>query len=247
VNVVDCPRNVVTELTLGVIVKVGATTVTSMLAVVVAAPLAPFTGTLYVPEAVLPATATVAVAVAPGLTVEGLKVILTPAGAVAVSATAAVYPVAAPTVMLKVVDCPWNIVADEVEGVNVSAGEAIVIASFSAFECVPVFPVITTVPLPMLAVLAAVTVTVVDDPVARLEGLKLKVTPAGADAVRATVPLKPFIPATESVNVVFAPGNSVIEGVEGFKARLGCAPVPDAGHSFARSSASTEPSPVARL
>ena len=76
----------------------------------------------------------------------------------------------------------------------------------------------------------AVTATVVADPVVRLEGLKLTVTPLGAVAVSVTVPLKPFIPTADSVKDVFAPGNRLIDGIDGFRARVGCTLWPDAGH-----------------
>jgi hypothetical protein len=88
VNIVDCPRKMLSEVALGVMVSVGATTVLLTVAVSAALALEPFT--LIVPDPAVAVAAAVAVAVAvdPGLTLAGLKVTLTPLGAVAVRATA---------------------------------------------------------------------------------------------------------------------------------------------------------------
>jgi hypothetical protein len=119
----------VSEETLGVTVSAGSVTVRPSVAVAVAAPLMAFTVIVPVPAAAEAVVVTVAVALAPGLTLAGLKLTVTPAGAVAEGVTAFAKPLAAPTATVKVVDWPWNVDTEEEPGVTVSAGEAMVIAS----------------------------------------------------------------------------------------------------------------------
>jgi len=84
-------------------VSVGATTVTLSLAVAEAEPLAALTVIVPVPAAAAVDAVTVAVAFAPGFTLAGLKLTVTPAGAVAESVIAFVNPLVAPTATVKVV------------------------------------------------------------------------------------------------------------------------------------------------
>jgi hypothetical protein len=72
--------------------------------VAVAAPLTAFTVIAPVPAAAVVDAVTVAVALAPGFTLAGLKLTVTPVGAVADSVTAFVKPLVAPTATVKVVD-----------------------------------------------------------------------------------------------------------------------------------------------
>jgi hypothetical protein len=97
---------VLTELGPGVRVNVGATTVTPSLAVAVAEPLAAFTEIVPLPAAAVVEAETVAVALEPGLTLAGLKLTVTPVGAVADNVIAFVYPLVAPTATVNVVVCP---------------------------------------------------------------------------------------------------------------------------------------------
>ena len=90
VNVVDWPWKVLTELVLGETVNVGATTVIPSLAVAIDEPLVPLTVMLPVPAAAVVDAVTVAVALAPGFTLVGLKLTVTPVGAVADRTTALV-------------------------------------------------------------------------------------------------------------------------------------------------------------
>jgi hypothetical protein len=103
------PWKAVSDETLGVTVSVGSVTVNPSLAVAVAAPLVAFTVMAPVPAAADVVVVTVAVALDPGLTLAGLKLTVTPVGAVADSVTALPKPLAAPTATLKVVDWPWNV------------------------------------------------------------------------------------------------------------------------------------------
>jgi len=84
-------------------VSVGAITVTPSLAVAEVEPLAAFTAIVPVPAAAVVDAVTVAVALAPGFTLAGLKLTVTPVGAVAESVIAFVNPLVAPTATVKVV------------------------------------------------------------------------------------------------------------------------------------------------
>ena len=119
------------ELTPGVTVSVGATTVTPSLAVAVAEPLAALTAIVPVPAAAVADAVTVAVALAPGFTLAGLKLTVTPVGAVAERVIALAKPLAAPTVTLKDVDCPWKVLTEPTLGVTVNAGAWMVIGSLT--------------------------------------------------------------------------------------------------------------------
>jgi hypothetical protein len=94
---------VLAELTPGVTVSVGAITVTPSLAVAVDEPLRPLTTIVPVAAVDVVAAVTVAVALAPGLTLAGLKLTVTPVGAVADSVTALVNPLVAATTTVNVV------------------------------------------------------------------------------------------------------------------------------------------------
>lgn len=77
-----------------------------MLTVVVAAPLVPLSVIVSCPVAAVAAARTVAVAVDPGITLDGLKLTVTPVGAVAVRVTGFVNPVLALTATLNVLVWP---------------------------------------------------------------------------------------------------------------------------------------------
>jgi hypothetical protein len=179
----------VSEDSLGEIINVGSVTVRPSLAVAVAEPLVAFTVIVPVPAAAAVVVVTVAVALAPGFTLAGLKLTVTPVGAVADRVTAFVKLLAAPTATVKVVDCPWNVVTEEAPGVTVNDGDDTVSPSLSVGVYVPLVPLITIVLDPTATVLATVTVTVVLVPVFTLAGLMLTVTPVGAVAFSATVPV----------------------------------------------------------
>jgi hypothetical protein len=92
---------VLTEDALGVTVSVGATTVTAVLAVALAAPLAAVRTMDPVPAA---AATTATVAVPPAFTLAGLIITETPDGAVAERLIELVNPLVAPTETVYVVD-----------------------------------------------------------------------------------------------------------------------------------------------
>jgi hypothetical protein len=73
------------------------------LTVAVAEPLAALTVIVPLPATAAAVVVTVAVALAPGFTLAGLKLTVTPAGAVADNVTTLVKPLAAPTATVKVV------------------------------------------------------------------------------------------------------------------------------------------------
>jgi hypothetical protein len=97
VYVAAWPRKVLSEVELGVSVRVGAMSVTAVLAVAVATPLVPVTVTVPEPAEAVAAPATITVAVPPGFTLVGLKLTVTPDGAVAERLIRLVNPVVAPT------------------------------------------------------------------------------------------------------------------------------------------------------
>ena len=76
-------------------------------AVTVAAPLVPLTVIVPVPAVAVVDAVTVAVALAPGFTLAGLKLTVTPVGAVADSVTALVKPLLAATATVNVTAWPW--------------------------------------------------------------------------------------------------------------------------------------------
>ena len=93
------------------------------LAVPEADPLAPLIVSVLVPAAAAVVVDTVAVALAPGFTLAGLKVTVTPVEPVADNMTALVKPLAAPTVTVKVVLCPWKALTEVAPGVTVNEGD----------------------------------------------------------------------------------------------------------------------------
>lgn len=181
VNVAVCPGNTLTELEFGVIVGDGATTVRDSLAVAVNVPLVPVIAIVPVPAVAAVVAFTVAIEVAPGATLVGLKLTLTPLGAVAVSDTRLLNPLAAPTATVKVDDCPSSTVAAEF-GVRLSVGAATVKGSLAVTVVPPLVPLIAMVPEPTVAAVEAITVAVTVAPGLAFAVLKLTLTPLGAVA-----------------------------------------------------------------
>ena len=108
VNVVVWPWKTLTEVADWVVsVSVGATTVTGSLNDAVAEPAAAFTAMVPAAAVAVPDAVTVAVALDPDFTLAGLKVTVTPLGAVADSAIGLVNPLLAATATLNVTDWPW--------------------------------------------------------------------------------------------------------------------------------------------
>jgi hypothetical protein len=206
VKVVDWPWNVLTELTPGATVSVGATTVTPSLIVTVEEPAVPLTAMVPDPAADVVDADTVAVTIVPDFALAGLKVTVTPVGAVAVSATGLVKPPEAPTSKLKVAVCPWNALTEVADcGVKVNVGCTTVIGSLNDAVAEPAMPVTAMVPAPAVAVPDAVTVAVELDPDFTLAGLKVTVTPVGAVADSTIGLVKPVLAPTPTLNVTAWP------------------------------------------
>jgi hypothetical protein len=171
-------------------------------AVVLAVPLVPVMVIVPVPTAAEAATETVAVALAPGFTLAGLKLTVMPMGAVALSVTPFVKPLVAVTAMVKVDVLPRATVSDVVAGATVSVGTITVTPSLIVVVAAPLVPLIAIVPEPAVAVVDAVTVAVALAPGFTLAGLKLTVTPVGAVADSVTAFVKPLVAPTATVKVV---------------------------------------------
>ena len=151
----------------------------------VAAPLVPTIETVPAPATAEVDAVIVAMALAPGLTLTGLKVIDTPAGAVAFKATGLMNPVDAVTATERVVDLPRRRVNEVDAGVMVRIGATTATEDAAVAEARPLTPLIVMVPAPAVAVVDAEIVAVAVDPGFTLAGLKATVTPAGAVADRA--------------------------------------------------------------
>jgi hypothetical protein len=199
------PRVTVSEVDAGVTVSVGTITETPSLAVVVDEPLVALMEMVPVSAAAVAEAVTVAVALAPGLTLAGLKLTVTPFGAVAVSVTGFVKPLLAPTATANVVDCPWKVLTDVALGVRVSVGATTVTGTLNDTVAEPAVPFTAIVPDPAAAVPDAVTVAVALAPAFTLAGLKVTVTPLGAVADSAIGLVKPLLAPTATVNVTACP------------------------------------------
>jgi hypothetical protein len=175
------------------------------LADVLAAPLAPVTTTVPVPASAVVAAVIVAIASAPGLTLAGLRVTLTPVGAVALSVTALVKPVVAPTATEKVVVFPGATTKEAGANVTVSVGATTVTPTLAVAVAEPLAPFTEIVPLPAAAVVEAETVAVALEPGLTLAGLKLTVTLVGAVADNVIAFVYPLVAPTATVNVVRCP------------------------------------------
>lgn len=132
---------------------------------------------------------TVAVVLDPDFTLAGLKVTVTPLGAVALSVTGWVYPLVADTATVKVAVSPCNILTEDDAGLSVSTGASIVTGTLAVAVYVPLTPLMLMVPLPAATVAAAERVSVMDAPVLMLAVLRATVSPLGAVAFKVTVPL----------------------------------------------------------
>lgn len=173
-----------------------------MVAVAVAVPLVPVSVIVAVPVEADDAMETVAVVLAPGLTLAGLKLTVTPVVAVALSVTAFVKPPVAETATVKVADLPRVTVNAVDAGVSVSVGTITETPSLVAMVDEPLAALMEMTPVSAAAVADAVTVAVALAPGFTLAGLKLTLTPAGAVAVNATALVKPVLAPTATVNVV---------------------------------------------
>jgi len=221
VKVVVLPCVTVSEVDDGVRVSVGATTLTVGAAVTEAEPLTPLIVMVSVAAAVVVEAETVAVALAPGLTLDGLKVTVTPVGAVAESETALVNPLVAATATVKVVDWPWKVLSELALGVTVNVGATTVTPALAVAVDEPLVPLIEMVPVPADAVVDAETVAVALAPGLTLAGLKVTVMPVGAVADRVTALVNPPVAATATVKVVDCPRNVLSEVALGVTVNVG--------------------------
>jgi len=98
----------------------GFSTVSPTVVVAVELPLAPVIVMFEAPAAAVLATVRVAVALAPGLTLAGLKLRVTPAGVLAVRFTVPLNPPVALTATVKAADFPGNRDSDAAEVVKVN-------------------------------------------------------------------------------------------------------------------------------
>ena len=121
----------------GVSVTAGATTVTGSLAMPVKLPLVAVMAMLPAPAGAVAAAVTVAVALAPGLRLAGLKLTFTPLGAVAFRVTFCVYPLLAASATVNVAVLPCRTETEEIDGLIVSVGAAMVTGSFSGSRSSP--------------------------------------------------------------------------------------------------------------
>jgi len=137
-----------------------------------------------VPGTAEAAAETVTVALAPGLTLAGLKLTVTPAGAVAFSVIALMKPDVAVTATAKVVVLPGSTSTELVLGVTVNVGATTVTPSLAVATAEPLVPLIVMLSAPATDVVDAVTVAVALAPGFTLAGLKLTATPVGAVADR---------------------------------------------------------------
>jgi len=187
-----------------------------------------FAAATRVPE--VPVTVTVVVpsaADAPALSVNALvfataprvKLAVTPAGsAEVVNTTVPLKPLAATTERLLLADDPWTrpMLAGEADTVKPEGARTVRIIA-NVLRMVPDFPVSVMVELPGTAELDADMVSAPALAPPREAGLKVAVIPAcNPEALRATVPEKPFSGVTEMVAATLIPG--VTESAAGFDA-----------------------------
>ncbi len=113
----------------------------------------------------------------------------------------------------------------------------------------PLVPVMVILPVWAAAAADVVRVAVADAPGFTLVGEKVRVTPVGVLAVRATALLKLPVAVTATVKVTDLPGGSDSgHETEGFRVNPGAGAVePLPIHPYTSRWASTEPRPVARL
>jgi len=170
-------------------------------------PLVPVTVTVAAPVAALLDAARVSVVLLPVVGV-GLKLAVTPAGKpLAVNPTLPVNPPVRVIVIVLVPLAPWPIVrlpglADNEK--SAGATGLTVSAMVAVWLRLPLVPVTVTVDDPVVAVLEALSVSVVAAPLD--VGLKVAVTPAGRPlALNATLPAKPPAGVTEMVLVPLDP------------------------------------------
>lgn len=200
------PCTTVTLVAAAAEVKVGgASTVRLVVADCVVVPLVPAMAMLAVPRVADDDTETVAVELAPGVTLAGLKLTETPLAAVAFSATGSVYPLLAETATVNVAVLPWTMLRAVEPGFKVSAGAATVTAVVAVPEKLPLVPAMAMLPVPAAAEVVAATVAVALLPGVTLAGVKVTVTPAGAVAFKATEFVKPAAAETATVKVDFWP------------------------------------------
>jgi hypothetical protein len=168
-------------------------------------PLVAVIAMLPVPAVAEVVAVTVAVALVPGVTLAGLNETVTPAGGVALSATALVKPAAAVTATEKVAVWPRKTETEAADGLRVNAGATTVTASLAVPVKLPLVAESAMLPAPAVAVVAAVIVAVELAPGLRLAGLKLTVTPVGAVAWRVTACVYPPVAESATVKVAVLP------------------------------------------
>ena len=154
------------------------------------------------PAAADVAADTVTVALAPGFTDAGLKLTVTPVGAVAFSVTALVKPAVAPMETVNVVVLPRVTVTCADPEFTVSVGATTVAAVFAVAAAEPLAAFTVIVPVPAAAAVDAVTVAVALAPGLTLAGLKLTATPVGAVAESVIAFVNPLVAPTATVKVV---------------------------------------------
>ena len=165
-----------------VIVSVGgASTVRVVVADWVAAPLVPVMAILMLFRAgAAVVTETVAVLLVPGFTLAGLKLTMTPLGAVAFRVTDCVYPLVAATATVKVAVLPCTMLIGDDSVFSVKVGAATVMALLVVPVKAPLAPVIAILAVPVAAEVEAETVAVALAPGVTVVGLKVTVMPLGA-------------------------------------------------------------------
>jgi hypothetical protein len=173
-----------------------------VVAVALAAPLAAVTVTVPDPVGAVVDGRTVTVAVLPALTLVGLKLTLTPDGAVAERLIKLVNPLLAPTAIVYVAAWPRKVLTEVALGVTVTVGATSVTDVVAVAVATPLVPFTVTVPVPAEAVAAPATMTVAVPPGFTLAGLKATVTPEGVVAERVIELVNPLVAPTATVYVV---------------------------------------------
>jgi hypothetical protein len=171
----------------------------------------------------------------------GLKEAVTPLGNPEPDKlTLPLKPFCGATVMVLVPMAPCRIVNTAGSAESPNVGVAVTVTdTFVVLVKVPELPVIVTFPVPAGAVLLAVKVNVLV--VVLLLGLNEAVTPLGRpEAVRLTLPLKPFCGVIVMVLVPLVPCGMLKPAGEPARKKLG----PDPGQLFTRLAMLTVPIPV---
>ena len=135
--------------------------------------------------------------------------------------------------------------ADALVTARVGAGRTVRL-TFVVAEIDPLVAVIAMLFVAAPVPLATASVAVLLAPALTVAGLKLRLTPLGVLAVRATDPAKPLTPVTAMVNVADLPGSNDSVVTDGLSVKPGWV-APALGHPSTSRLASTEPRPVARL